>query len=148
MHLVYRFGDWWVAVRTFQDRLSDSERRLWARNVTGRQTIDGFLVLEAIPHLVLQEAGEHGGPEILLQAEGGSPFIRLFPGPCEPDPGEGEESRTMPDGTMATFSHIGKDWFADWCEDGSMRIQVDYATREYAEAAAVRLRVRNVRLAD
>lgn len=145
-HLVYRFGDWFVGVSN--DRLTKAETRAWARDLRGRQTREGFLVLQATAPLVLQEAGEHGGPEILLQAEGGDPFIRFFPGTCEPDPFEGEQARTMPDGVMVSFSRIGKEGFADWCEDGAMRIQVDYATREYAEAAAQGLRVRNVELAE
>jgi hypothetical protein len=145
-HLVYRFGDWFVGVRT--DRLIEAERGEWARNLGGSETEDGFLVLRAIAPLFLQKAGEPEGPEILLQAKGGNPFIRFFPGPCQPDPAEGEESTTLPDGVTVSFSRIGKDWFADWCEDGTIRIQVNYATREYAEAAARDLRVRKVRLAD
>lgn len=39
-------------------------------------------------------------------------------------------------------------WLATWCEDGLMDIQIDYATQEFAEAAAKGLRVREISLAD
>jgi hypothetical protein len=146
-NLVFRFGDWFVGVRTCQDELSPEEKAEWARLLVGRQTQDGFLLLEAIPPLTIAQAGEHEGPQFWLQGpERGSPFITLTPGPCRaPDePAATEEIRVMPDGQRASFARIGKIWYADWCEDGAMRIGVESPDRDYVEAAAEGIRVKDI----
>jgi hypothetical protein len=61
----------------------------------------------------------------------------------------------MDDGTKVSFSRIEdgrsgieNDWFADWCEDGLMRIQVGYSNQDFATAAAAGLRARGISLAN
>jgi Tol biopolymer transport system component len=156
-NLVYRFGDWFVGVRTCQGELSESEKADWARSLVGHQTEDGFLVLEAVPPLVLQRTGGHEGPELMLFGDGAHhPMIEFEPGRCDPDdvPDEGD-IRTMGDGTEVSFSRIEdgrsgieNDWFATWCEDGLMSIQVGYATENFAKSAAESPRARDILLAD
>jgi hypothetical protein len=162
-NLVYRFGNWYVGVRTCQGQLSDSEKAEWARSLIGHQTDDDFLVLDALPPLVLVGAGGHEGPEVMLYDPNSfHPMIRFKPGRCDPEkPPEGD-IRTMDDRTKVSFSRIGHkpgqvedsdsgnedDWFADWCEDGLMRIQVGYATQDFAEAAAEGLRATGTVLAE
>jgi hypothetical protein len=148
-NLVYSFGDWFVGVRTCQGQLSESEKAEWARSLIGHQTEDGFLILDAVPPLVLQRTGGHEGPELTL-TRGNIHFIEFEPGRCDPDdiPDEGD-IRSMDDGTRVSFSvDIHGEWLATWCEDGLMEIQIDYATEDFAEAAAEGLRVREISLAD
>lgn len=148
-NLVYRFGDWFVGVRTCQGQLSESEKNEWARSLIGHRTEDGFLVLDAVPRLVLQRTGRHEGPELIL-TRGNTHFIEFEPGRCDPDdvPDEGD-IRTMDDGTLVSFSvDVHGQWLATWCEDGLMVIQIDYATQDFAEAAAEGLRVRGISLVE
>lgn len=153
-NLVYRFGDWFVGVRTCQDELTESEEEDWARLLRGEVTERGFLVLSSEDPLVLQETGGHEGPEMILGYEGAN-WIELSPGECDPAkiPDEGD-IRSMADGTRVSFSRIGGadskieyNWFAEWCEDGSMRVQIAYAYKDFVEAAAEGLRLRNIVLA-
>lgn len=154
-HLVYRFGSWFVGVRTCQDELSEAEREQWARLLTAKITSGGFLVLRANDPLQLQETGGHEGPELIL-GMGGANGIELEPGSCDPAqlPDEGD-IRTMADGTRVSFSRIGGadskieyNWFASWCEDELMSVQVSYAYKDFAEAAAEGFRLEKIVLAD
>lgn len=150
-NLVFRFGDWFIGVRTCQDELSSEEKAEWARRLVGHQTEDGFLVLEAIPPLMIAQAGEHEGPQLWLQGpDRGSPFITLTPGPCAgPDePAANQEIRVMPDGQRVSFARIGKTWYADWCEDGALYVGVESPDRDYVQAAAEGLRVRGLSVAE
>ena len=153
-NLVYRFGEWFVAVRTCQSELGPAERREWARSLEGRVTDDGFLVLSAIEPLQLEQAGGHDGPELILGMDRAN-WIELEPGECDPAmlPDEGD-IRTMPDGTSVSFSRLGgadskieNNWTATWCEDGLVWVQVIEAYRDFAEAAAETFRLRDVVLA-
>lgn len=56
-NLVYRFGDWFVGVRTCQGELSEPDRRAWARLLDGDVTRDGSLVLSATNPLRLRQLG-------------------------------------------------------------------------------------------
>ena len=150
---MFRFGDWFVGVRTCYDELSSEEKAQWARLLLGRQTEDGFLVLDAEPPLTIAAAGEHEGPDLWLQgSDRGSPFITLRPGPCTLDePARNQELRVMPDGQEVLIGPIAgqvETWYANWCEDGMMYVGVDSRDREYVEAAAEGLRIRNVTLAS
>lgn len=59
----------------------------------------------------------------------------------------------MPDGTRVSFNRIYHEnkieynWFASWCEDGLMVVQVEYAYEGFARAAAERFRIRDIVLA-
>jgi streptogramin lyase len=150
--LVFRFGDWFVGVRTCLDELSSEEKAQWARLLVGRQTEDGFLVLDAEPPLTIDEAGEREGPALWLQgSDRGSPFITLRPGPCTLDePARNQELRVMPDGQEVLIGPIAgqvETWSANWCE-GGMYVGVDSRDRDYVEAAAEGLRIQNITLAS
>ncbi|MGH2756671.1 MAG: hypothetical protein ACRDI3_02670 [Actinomycetota bacterium] len=154
-NLVYRFGDWFIGVRTCQSELGPDERKQWASSLDGHVTSDGFLVLSAMEPLQLQETGGHEGPEMILGYERAN-WIELSPGACDParPPDEGD-IRTMADGTRVSFSRIGGadskieyNWYAEWCEDGLMRVQVSYAYKDFAEAAAESFRLRAIVLAQ
>jgi hypothetical protein len=151
--LVFGFGDWFVGVRTCYDELSSEEKARWARLLVGRQTEDGFLVLDAEQPLTIPEAGEHEGPDLWLQgSDKGSPFITLRPGPCTLDePARNQELRVMPDGQEVLIARIAgqvETWYANWCEDAMMYVGVDSRDQAYVEAAAEGLRIRNVTLAS
>ena len=154
-NLVFRFEDWYVGVRTCQRDLSAREKELWARSLRGDVTTEGFLVLSSEQPLVLQETGGHEGPEIILGMDRAN-WIELEPGRCDPAdlPDEGDV-RTMPDGTRVSFSRIGNgnsgieyDWFAAWCEDGLMRVQVSHAYQDFVVAAAEGFRRRGIAVAE
>lgn len=154
-NLVFRFEDWYVGVRTCQRELSTREKDQWARSLRGDVTEDGFLVLSADPPLVLQETGGHEGPELILGMDRAN-WIELEPGRCDPAqlPDEGD-IRTMEDGTRVSFSRIGGadskieyNWYAEWCEDNLMRVQVTYAYKGFAESAAESFRLQDIVLAD
>lgn len=151
--LVFRFGDWFVGVRTCFDGLSSEEKARWAKQLVGRQTEDGFLVLDAEPPLTIAEASEHGGPDLWLQgSDRGSPFITLRPGPCTlGEPARNQELRVMPDGQEVLIGPIAgqvETWYANWCEGGMMYVGVDSRDRDYVEAAAEGLRIRNITIAS
>lgn len=154
-NLVFRFGDWFVGVRTCQGELSVRDKEMWARSLRGQVMDDGFLVLSADPPLVLQETGGHEGPELILGMDRAN-WIELEPGQCDPSdvPDEGD-IRTMKDGTRVSFSRIQDgdsgieyDWFATWCEDGLIRVQVSNAYESFAVAAAEGFRMREIMLAE
>jgi hypothetical protein len=153
-YLVYRFGDWFVGVRTCQQNLSTQERSDWARSLSGHVTDDRFLILSAKAPLVLQETGGHEGPELTL-GSGRANWIELEPGGCPANlPDEGD-IRTMSDGTLVSFSRIGGpeskldyNWYAEWCEDGLLRVQIEYAYQDFVEGAAEGFRMRDIVLAE
>lgn len=153
-NLVFRFDDWFVGVRTCQLELSTSEKETWARSLRGQVTDDGFLILSATEPLQLQQTGGHEGPELILGRDHTN-GIELEPGECDPAklPDEGD-IRTMEDGTRVSFSRIGgaeskidHNWYATWCEDGLMRVQVSYAYEDFAVASAESFRMREIVLA-
>jgi hypothetical protein len=153
-NLVFRFGDWFVGVRTCQDELSASEKETWAGSLRGTVTDEGFLVLSSTPPLVLQETGGHEGPELILGMDRAN-WIELVSGECDPEKIASDgDIRIMPDGTRVSFnrledgnSGIEHDWFASWCEDGLMRVQVEYGYKDFAQAAAEGFRLRDIVLA-
>lgn len=154
-NLVFRFGDWFVGVRTCQDELSQSERESWARLLRGEIREGGFLVLSATEPLQLQETGGHEGPQMYLGMDRAN-WIQLSPGRCNPETYANDgDIQVMRDGTRVSFnrlqdgnSKIKYDWFVSWCEDGLMRIQVEYAYEDFAKAAAEGFRLRDIVLAQ
>jgi hypothetical protein len=150
--LVFRFGDWFVGVRTCDDQLSSEEKAQWARLLVGRQTEDGFLILDADPPLTIARVGEHEGPDLWLVGPHSSPFITLRPGLCTLDePAKNQELRVMPDGQEVLIARLAgqvETWDANWCEEGAMYVGVQSPDRAYVEAAAEGLRIRNITLAS
>lgn len=123
--------------------------------MSGETLGGGFLVLSADRPLQLQETGGHQGPQLYLGMDRAD-WIQLMPGECDPKTyGIDGDLEVMPDGTRVAFnqledgnSKIDYDWFVTWCEDGVMRVQVEYAYEKFARAAAKGLRLRNIILAD
>jgi hypothetical protein len=94
------------------------------------------------------------GPEMYL-GKGRANSIQLIPGSCDPRSAVGGDVQTMSDGTQVTFSQledgnskIEYDWAVSWCEDGLVRVQVEYAYEGFAKAAAEGFRLENISLAD
>lgn len=150
--LVFRFGDWYVGVRTCDNQLSSEEKAQWARLLTGRQTEDGFLVLDPDRPLTIARVGEHEGPHLWLIGPQTSPFITLRPGPCRLyEPAKNQEVRVMPDGQEVLIARLAgqvETWDANWCENDMMSVGVQSPDRAYVEAAAEGLRIRNITLAS
>lgn len=60
-YLAFGFGSWTVSVYDYPvggARMTEEERSIWARSLTGHETEDGFLLLQARPPLRLARAGE------------------------------------------------------------------------------------------
>jgi hypothetical protein len=83
-------------------------------------------------------------------------WIELEPGRCDPGglPDEGD-IRVTEDGTRVSFSHIGGrnsgikyEWFATWCEDWLMQVQVSEAYEDFAVSVAGGLRMNDIALAE
>lgn len=77
-NLVVPFGPWRVVVGRANggETLTDAELNTWVRNLGGRVTRTGLLVLQAKRPLVLARFGAHAGPQLWLD-EGGTSVILL-----------------------------------------------------------------------
>lgn len=140
LYLRFRFEDWTVLMYDYADGLTDRQRSACARSLHGRQTAEGFLVLSMpnSPDSVasLAEAGRHlSRPELMFGDL--EPGLLLFPGPCEPDPGE-DGSVQVDAGSPETF--------ASWCvPDASMTVHVyDDEDPDFIHAVRLGLEIRNV----
>jgi hypothetical protein len=86
-YLVYRFGDWVVMAYDYrvlaEERMTEDERSMWASSLTGRETPDGFLILDAAEPLHVGGPDySNSSPAITLRSpEGG---VRLEARPCDP----------------------------------------------------------------
>jgi hypothetical protein len=100
-YLVFRFGSWWVLVwdGAGGSSMTEEERRTWARNLEGRETEDGFLVLEAARPLRLARFGDHAGPELMLGDGAGNDVLLITGLWCD-------GTREHPDRSSG---------FASWC---------------------------------
>ncbi|WP_440105594.1 hypothetical protein [Streptosporangium sp. H16] len=56
--LLFAFDPWFVALRDLKDGMPFEQRMLWARNLRGKVTKGGYLVLEATPPVRLATQGE------------------------------------------------------------------------------------------
>ncbi|MFI6479686.1 hypothetical protein ACIBH1_17265 [Nonomuraea sp. NPDC050663] len=90
--LLFAFGDWRLALYDRSQGLTFEQRMTWARNLTGKVTDDGFLVLSAKEPLRLAEPGESGwsrepaGPQLWFGPPEG-PTVVLVPTPvCRANP--------------------------------------------------------------
>ena len=85
--LEFAFGGWTVEVYDFGARnpaaMTRRERRSFRAALGGRETGDGFLVLEARPPLRLAAAGEHAGPALHFGTPGAK-WVRLALEACGP----------------------------------------------------------------
>jgi hypothetical protein len=84
-YLAFQFGHWAVLVYDYAGAaaMTDEERASWAASFSGRETDDGFLLLEGVGRLRLARTGEHAGPELAFGSAG---ELTLFPGRCTPQP--------------------------------------------------------------
>jgi hypothetical protein len=133
-YLAYGFGSWTVSVYDYPGGsagMTEEERSLWARSLTGHETKDGFLLLEARLPLRLARAGEYPSPmELWLGGPDGGVEIR----PVEKCSRKQRFERSA--------------GYASWCDpEARMYIGVQ-GDKEFVEALlAGGVRVRNVVLA-
>lgn len=126
-YLAFEFGSWTVS---FDDdgRLSDEERRTWARSLTGHETEDGFLVLEARSPLRLARAGEYPAP---MQLWFGSPGEGLVIWPVEKCSPKQRFERSRE--------------YASWCDrDARMYVGVEGEKSFVDRVLATGIAIRNV----
>ncbi len=90
----------------------------WAAGLRGRETDDGFLVLEGSGGLRLAAAGEHAGPHLMLGAMSAE-FILLMPGWCD----------------AKTDRPTRSDGFGSWCLRAGGE---DVAVHVYSDQSGVR----------
>jgi hypothetical protein len=118
--LLFEFGRWTVEVSDYPSApaaMTEAERRSFQASLHGRETADGFLILEATPPLTLAEAGEHAGPVLEFGMSRRSPWLLLFLGRCGPSA----------ESAMRGFS--------SWCLSDSI-IAHAYGGRRFRAAAA------------
>jgi hypothetical protein len=124
--LVFAFGHWRVEVYDYAAgdpaAMTDDERRSFSRSLSGRETDDGFLILEASPPLRLAEAGEHAGPTLELGPPSPPPWLSLTLHPC---------------GRRAESTSPG---FASWCLSEDVIVHATGDRRFIAAATALELR--------
>jgi hypothetical protein len=134
--LGFQFGRWAVLVYDYVGAaaMTDAERASWAASFSGRETADGFLVLEASGPLRLARAGEHAGPQLTFSATDPRRELTLYPGPCRPH----RDQQRVVAGKRVEWSG----GFADWCLSESMRIHAG-GTRRFIGALIGNLAVRS-----
>lgn len=116
-YLGFQFGRWTVLVYDYAGAaaMTDAERASWSASFSGRETEDGFLLLEGSGPLRLAGVGEHAGPELSFGTAEPERGLTLFPGRCGPP-----RDQTRPvHGKLVQW----RSGFADWCLSDSMRIQ-------------------------
>lgn len=115
-YLGFQFGRWAVLVYDYVGvgAMTDAERSSWAASFSGRETDEGFLVLEGSGPLRLAKAREHAGPQLAFAEGNPTRHLTLFPGTCTP---HRDQTRVV-DGQLVQWSG----GFADWCLSESMRI--------------------------
>lgn len=141
-YLGFQFGRWAVLVYDYAGAaaMTDAERASWAANFSGRETDDGFLLLEGSDRLRLARVGEHAGPQLDF-GMGVVPqrSLSLYPGSCGPH----RDQTRLVQGKLVQW----RGGFADWCLSESMRIQATGAD-EFIAALIRHLGVRDVDLVE
>lgn len=140
-YLGFQFGRWSVLVYDYaggEAAMTDAERASWAASFSGRETDDGFLVLEGSGPLRLARAGEHARPELDFSEFDPERGLGLYPGECAP---HADQNRLV-NGRAVEW----QGGFADWCLSDSMRIHAS-GSREFVGALIRGLEVRHVDLA-
>jgi hypothetical protein len=130
-YLAFGFGSWTVSVYDYPGggaRLTEEERSLWARSLTGHETEDGFLVLDARPPLRLARAGEYPSP---MQLWLGGPHGGVEIWPVE---------RCSPKQRLERSAG-----YASWCDPVARMYLGVQGVKEFVDAVlAGGVRVRNV----
>jgi hypothetical protein len=145
-YLAFQFGRWAVLVYDYAAdghlpgaAMTDAERASWAASFSGRETPDGFLLLEGSGPLRLARAGEHAGPQFSFGSVEPQRSLTLYPGRCRPH----RDQTRLVDGKLVEWSR----GFADWCLSRSMRIHAG-GTDRFIGALIRDLQVRNVAIAS
>jgi hypothetical protein len=137
-YLGFQFGRWAVLVYDYADNgeMTDSERASWASSLSGRETTEGFLILEASGPLRLARAGEHAGPELRF---GDSPDhgLSLFPGKCA-------LFRNRHDAVAGVRRVDRSPGFANWCLSPWMEAQAT-GSESFVDALLRNLEIGDVR---
>lgn len=138
-YLGFQFGRWAVLVYDYvgAGAMTDAQRAAWVESFAGRETDDGWLLLQGDGRLRLARAGEHAGPELMLSG-GPERAVSVFPGRCRPHRGQ---NRVVA-GRRVQWAR----GFADWCLSESMRVHAT-GTRAFVGLLIRALEVRRVRLA-
>lgn len=139
-YLGFRFGRWTVLVYDYiaAGAMTDAERASWAANFSGRETADGFFILDGSGPLRLAAAGKHAGPELTFSAARPMRNLIFFPGKCRPH----RDQTLLVDGKLVQWNG----GLADWCLSDSMRIHAE-GSRKFIGALIRELDVRNVTIA-
>jgi hypothetical protein len=136
-YLVFRFGSWWVLVWDGGGGalMTEAERTTWARSLQGRETEDGFLVLEAERPLRLARFGDHAGPELMLGDGAGNDVVLITGLWC----GDGG-TREHPDRSSG---------FASWClpkpSRSAIAVHVYARNRGFVDAVSEGLEIAKIR---
>lgn len=134
-YLVFRFGSWWVLVWDGAGgaTMTEAERTTWARSLQGRETEDGFLILEAERPLRLARFGDHAGPELMLGAGAGNDVLLITGWWCD-------GTREHPDRSSG---------FASWClpkpSQTAIAVHVYSGDRGFVDAVLEDLEIRRIR---
>jgi hypothetical protein len=144
-YLGFQFGGWAVLVYDYAAAglagaaMTEAERSSLAASFSGRETADGFLLLEGLGPLRLARVGEHAGPELTF-GQGVEPqrSLSLHPGSCRPH----REQTQLVRGKLVQWNG----GFADWCVSDSMRAHATGSDR-FIAALIGDLDVRHVRFA-
>lgn len=138
-YLGFQFGRWAVLVYDYvgAGAMTDSQRTQWVESFSGRETNEGWLVLQAEAPLRLARVAQHAGPELMM-SDGPERALSLFPGTCRPHRDQ--------DQLVAGKPVQWRGGFADWCVSGSMRIHASGA-RQFVGTVIRELAVRRVELA-
>lgn len=133
-YLAFGFGSWTVSVYDYPvggARMTEEERSIWARSLTGHETEDGFLLLQARPPLRLARAGEYPSPmELWLGGPDGG--VEIWP-----------VERCSP---KQRFERSAG--YASWCDPEARMYVGVQGDKEFVDAVlASGVRVRNVVLA-
>ena len=125
--LQLELGRWTVEVYDYESgnpaAMTADERRSFQASLQGRETHDGFLVLEATPPLTLAEAGEHAGPALHFGMSKRNPWLLLRLERCGPE---------------AESTSRG---FSSWCLSDSI-VAHAYGGRRFRAAAAEGIELR------
>jgi hypothetical protein len=120
------FGRWTVEIYDHASppaAMTEAERRAFAAGLHGRETADGFLILEATPPLRLATANEHAGPALEFGMSKRPPWLQLALAECGP---------------KAESTSRG---FSSWCLSDSI-VAHAYGGRRFRAAAAEGIELR------
>lgn len=115
--LVFSFGSWRVGAPVQGSCGHEDVLATWARSVTGRETPDGFLVLETKPPVRAYEPGDPDAPGLIF--EDGRFQVMVFSGACTPF----DDATTQRIGGKDVQRTEG---LAQWCEsEDSILVRIE-----------------------